>query len=332
MKILVTGGMGFVGHGIASTLVSQGHEVHVIGRTQNPPKSKLISGLYYHSHDLTRGMADAGWFKEFTTVFHVAAKAGIGGKYEEYRLANLVATEKLLQACQQQEVERFIYTSTPSVTFSIDPIRGGNENLPYSKEKFSPYASTKALAEQAVLSTDQPNRMRTLALRPHLIWGAGDPHLLPRVIGSHRQGKLKRIGKGENRVDLTHVDNVVHAHTCAFRAMLDNPLLGGKAYFIGQNEPVNLWDWLNDIFKILELPHLEKTVSYKNAYRIGWLMEKIWGILPLTSDPPMTRFVASQLAHDHWFSGEAAEQDLQYNPPLNMAEAMEKTIPWLKTL
>ena len=174
--------------------------------------------------------------------------------------------------------------------------------------------------------------MRTLALRPHLIWGTHDPHLLPRVIAKHRQGKLKKVGEGANRVDLTHVDNVVHAHICAFRSMLANPALGGKAYFISQNEPVNLWDWLNDIFKMLELPQLDKTISYKNAYRIGWLMENVWELLPLISDPPMTRFVASQLAHDHWFCCGAAKQDLQYEPLINMAEAMKKTIPWLKTL
>ena len=332
MKILVTGGMGFVGHGVASSLVSAGHEVHVLGRAQSPPKSKLIYGLHYHCHDLTKGMEEADWFREFTTVFHVAAKAGIGGRYEEYRLANLVATERLLQACQQKGVERFIYTSTPSVTFSIGPIRGGDESLPYFEENLSPYASTKALAEQAVLGADQSNQMRTLALRPHLIWGTGDPHLLPRVIARHRQGKLKKIGKGKNLVDLTHVDNVVHGHVCAFRAMLSNPSLGGKAYFISQNDPVNLWDWLNEIFEMLELPHLEKTVSFRNAYRIGWLLEKIWALYPLASDPPMTRFVASQLAHDHWFSGCAAERDLHYKPLLNMTEAMDKTLPWLRTL
>lgn len=332
MKILVTGGMGFVGHRLASALISKGFEVHVLGRTQYPPRKKLISGLNYHCQDLTQEIPNQNWLRDIKTVFHVAAKAGMGGRYEDYKLANLVATVQLLQTCKSIGVERFIYTSTPSVTFSTDPICDGNESLPYSQEKFSSYASTKALAEQAVLATDQPNRMRTIALRPHLIWGSGDPHLLPRVISRHRLGKLKKVGEGKNRVDLTHVDNVVHAHLCAFEAMLTNPTLGGKAYFISQNEPVNLWDWLNEIFAKLQLPHLEKSISYENAYRIGWILENTWNLLRLKSDPPMTRFVASQLAHDHWFSSAAAEGDLHYKPLLTMSAAMEKTLPWLQTL
>lgn len=332
MKILVTGGLGFVGHALVKKLLSQGHEVHALGRTLNPPSTKLVHGLEYHSHDLANEPIQAPWFEGTDTVFHVAAKAGVGGRYETFRQANLTATENLLQASRQNGVTQFIYTSTPSVTFSTLPIRGGDESLPYSREVFSPYASTKALAEQAVLSEHNTNGMRTLALRPHLIWGMGDPHLLPRVISRHRAGKLKIVGDGENLVDLTHLDNVVHAHLCALRSMLTNNLLGGHAYFIGQNEPVPLWKWLNEVFFEIGLPHLKKSVSYRSAYCLGYMLELFWDLFDLASDPPMTRFVACQLAHDHWFSSSAAERDLGYRPVITMADALQKTLPWLKTL
>ncbi|MEK9772805.1 MAG: NAD-dependent epimerase/dehydratase family protein [Opitutae bacterium] len=332
MKILITGGLGFIGHAIARRLLEEGHEVHALGRTSNPPTNKLIHGLHYHSHDLSRERLKDDWFKGTETVFHVAAKAGIGGRYQDYRLANLSATEQLLQACTEMDVSHFIYTSTPSVSFSTRPIRGGDESLPYSSEVFSPYASTKALAEQAVLSAHDSKGLRTLALRPHLVWGPGDPHLLPRVISRHRAGKLKMVGDGQNRVDLTHLDNVVHAHLCALHSMVSDQQLGGKAYFIGQEEPVLLWDWLNEIFAELGLPRLEKSVSYRTAFRLGYLIEGIWAMFSLSGDPPMTRFVASQLAHDHWFSSSAAKKDLGYRPLICMEEAMRKTLPWLKTL
>ena len=332
MKILVTGGLGFVGNAIVRSLLAEGHEVHALGRTSDPPLNKLLHGLHYHCHDLSEHILKKDWFEGTDTVFHVAAKAGVGGRYEEYKLANLIATEQLLLACSQMEVSHFIYTSTPSVSFSTRPIRGGDESLPYSKEVFSPYASTKALAEQSVLSAHNPKGMRTLALRPHLVWGHGDPHLLPRVISKHRAGKLKIVGDGKNRVDLTHLDNVVHAHLCALRSMVSDRQLGGKAYFVGQGEPVLLWDWLNEIFSELGLPRLEKSVSYGTAYRLGHLIEGIWALFSLAGDPPMTRFVATQLAHDHWFSSLAAEKDLGYRPLIDMEEAMGKTLPWLKTL
>ena len=332
MKILVTGGMGFVGNALAHALLKRGHEVHALGRSLNPPKEKLLPGLIYHSHDLSRKPLSKDWFKKTDVVFHVAAKAGVGGKYLDYKLANLIATEKLLQTCKEYEVSKFIYTSTPSVVFSPNPIRGGDESLPYSKENFSPYASTKALAEQGVLAADDPAGLRTLALRPHLVWGPGDPHLLPRVVARHRAGRLKIIGDGKNQVDLTHIENVVHAHLCALDAMISNSALGGNPYFIGQNEPVCLWDWLNQVFAELHLAPLNKFISYKTAYNIGWLMEQAWKILPLKDEPPMTRFVACQLAHDHWFSEVAAKRDLGYQPLLSMEEALRKTHPWLRNL
>ena len=109
-----------------------------------------------------------------------------------------------------------------------------------------------------MLQAHQPQRFQTIALRPHLIWGKGDPHLLPRVIGRHRKGKLRIVGEGQNKVDLTHARNVVHAHLCAFKSMVRNPSIGGNAYFINQNEPVRLWNWLNQLFKDIGLPVLNK--------------------------------------------------------------------------
>ena len=254
MKILVTGGMGFVGHHLVKLLLGQKHEIVVLGRSSKAPHDRMLPGLTYQSCDLSKGGLESKWFDGVEGVFHVAAKAGVGGSYREYQLANFHATQNLLEKCLESEVKLFIHTSTPSVVFSTRPICGGNESLPYSKENFSPYASTKALAEKAVLAANNFEGMRTLALRPHLVWGSEDPHLLPRVVARHRAGKLRIVGNGKNLVDLTHVENVAHAHLCALNAMRSDPFLGGKPYFIGQNEPVSLWDWLNLLFSKLDLP------------------------------------------------------------------------------
>ncbi len=332
MKILVTGGLGFVGHGLCKALLDAGHEVHALGRTIKPNPAKLLAGLVYHSHDLAKDAPPNGCLDGTDAVFHAAAKAGVGGTYEQYRLANLVATEQLLSASKYHGVPRFIYTSTPSVVFSTKPIREGDESLTYSTESFSDYASSKAQAERMVLSANDPSRIQTLALRPHLVWGAGDPHLMPRVIQRHRSGKLRIVGDGTNRVDLTHVENVVHAHLCALRSLIANPSLGGNPYFIGQDEPVILWEWINHVFAQIGLPPLEKSISYRTARTVGWVMEQAWKFLPMQGEPPMTRFVACQLANDHWFSCRAAEKDLGYKPVLSMKQALEKTLPWLRAL
>jgi len=334
MKIVITGGLGFVGNQVARQLARNfpNAKITAVGRSSAAAPSKIFKNLEYVSSDLTYKNLSFSWLKGVDCVFHVAAKAGIGGCFNDYYQANFTATQGLLNASKEYGVRQFIYTSTPSVVFTNQNIQGGNESLPYIQSKISPYAYTKAKAEKLVLESNCPGEFQALALRPHLIWGKEDPHLLPRILQKHRNNKLKIVGSGKNRMDITHVSNVAHAHICAFQAMLQNQKLGGKPYFIGQNEPVEIWPWLNEIFKNLELPELTKKISYQSAYSIGLIMEKIWNGFHITSDPPMTRFVASQLAHDHWFSGKAAEHDLNYHPLISMNQAMQDTLPWLRSL
>ena len=182
----------------------------------------------------------------------------------------------MLESCLASGVRRLVYTSTPSVTFSGKPIRAGTESLPRVKDRISFYALTKAMAEKAVLKAHDPGKLQTLALRPHLVWGEGDPHLLPRVISRHKEGKLKIVGDGNNQVDLTHVDNVCHAHLCAMKTLLENETAGGKAYFIGQeaSPPVAM---AKQLVCETGLPPLEKSIGFGKAYFAGLVLEKSGG-------------------------------------------------------
>ena len=332
MKILITGGTGFIGYSLARRLLSAGHDVHVVGRSAAPPESKDFDKITYHPHDLSTQGIPSNILSGTELVFHIAAKAGVGGSYSSYYAANYLATVNLLKSCLACRIPRMVFTSSPSVVFSGGSIRNGNESLAYVKSNLSSYATTKALAEGAVLEAHSPGIFQALALRPHLVWGEGDPHLLPKVIKRHKAGKLRIVGNGENRVDLTHIDNVCHAHLCAMETLLENKAVGGKAYFIGQDEPVLLWPWLNDLFEQLNLPTLKKRISFGKAYFGGLILEKSWQLLRLRNDPPMTRFVACQLAHDHWFSSQAARTDLGYEPLQSMKESLEKSLPWLRSL
>lgn len=331
MKILVSGGTGFVGTAVTESLLALGHEVHTIGRS-TPSFCDKTKNRYHHTFDLTKDDLPKSLMSGTEIFFHIAAKAGVWGSYSQFFSANVTATRKILTACQSYHIPKLIYTSTPSVVFSQKPISNGTEALPYVQNEFSPYAKTKSIAEKEVLKAHMPGKLQTIALRPHLVWGKGDPHLLPRVIQRHRAGKLKIIGDGTNKVDLTHIDNVAHAHICAMQAMLKNENLGGKPYFISQDEPVYLWDWLNQLFQLLELPPLSQSLNFKTAFLIGSGLESLWSLLNLKNEPPMTRFVACQLAHDHWFSIKSAERDLVYKPVKRMNQAMDETLPWLQSL
>ena len=293
--------------------------------------SKKNSTVKHHQLDLSKKVLNFEQFKGIECIFHTAAKAGIDGRYNDYYTANYLGTKNILNLAKDIGVKYFIYTSSPSVVFSGKPISDGNEKLSYVSNRVSPYSHTKALAEEAVLHANN-NTFLSTSLRPHLIWGENDPHLLPKVISRHKNGKLKIVGGGNNQVDLTHIDNVVHAHILAFDALLEGYPLGGKAYFISQNEPVKLWDWLNSIFRDLNLDPIDNKISFPKAYCAGAFLEILWKILRLKSDLPMSRFVACQLAHDHWFSTESAKSDFGYEPIISMSEAMKKTLPWLRSL
>ena len=327
MKILVTGGGGFVGGYVIERLLARGYAVRSIGRSSQPQLE--AQGVEVVCGDLTDAPAVSAACEGVDAVFHVAARAGVWGSWESYYQPNVIGTRNVVAACQQQGVERLIYTSTPSVVFTGQPIRGGDESLPYGKNWLCHYAHTKAIAEAEALAANSES-LKIVALRPHLIFGPGDPHLLPRVIESVQAGRLKIIGDGKSRVDVSYVGNVTDAHLDAFDALAAGTG-AGQAYFISQGESVELWPWVNSILEGLGHAPLTKQVPLPVAYAVGALCEGLWKVLGRRNEPPITRFVAVELAKDHYFDISAARRDLGYLANTPMAEALNQTILDLKT-
>jgi nucleoside-diphosphate-sugar epimerase len=330
-SVTITGGGGFLGKTILRQCRERGWNVRALGRTPHP---ELVSeGVEFFPIDLS----DSKKIPEITKIFsgsdlvlHTAAKAGVWWKYAEFECANLTGTKNVIEACKRAAIRNLVYTSTPSVTFNGNAICGGNESLPYYTGKLSSYAKTKAQAESLVRSTHSPE-LRTVSLRPHLIWGVGDPHLLPRVISQAAQMKLRIVGEGKNKVDLTHVENAAHAHLLAAEALLtDSEILCksdyGKAYFVSDGAPVSLWSWINTFLEGVGVPVVTQKISFKAAYRAGTLLEFFWKVFGVAGEPPITRFVATELSHDHWFDISAIRQDLGYIPPVSNDTGMRELI------
>lgn len=333
IRVAVTGGGGFLGNAILRHCRARGWEVVALGRT---PRPDLVGeGVSFSSLDISRPENIEKLAEIFTgtdVVFHTAAKAGVWGKYADFEKANLTGTRNVIEACRRAGTSNLVYTSTPSVVFNGNAICGGNESLPYYSGKLSPYAKTKAEAEAEVRRAHSGN-LRTVSLRPHLIWGVGDPHLLPRVIEQASQMKLRIVGDGKNKVDLTHVENAAHAHLLAAEALLtDNPALcknpngNGNAYFVSDGAPVVLWDWINNFLTGLGVPAVTGKISFKAAYRAGTLLEFFWKIFGVAGEPPITRFVATELSHDHWFDISALKKDLGYAPIVSDAEGVRRLL------
>ena len=308
--VLVTGGAGFLGQAIVARCQQRGYKIRVVGRSPRP--ANLSSEIDYIQGDLAQSEIAQAAVKGCDYVFHVAAKAGIWGRWDDYVAANITATYHLIEAAKLNGVRAFVHTSTPSVVFSGESFNGANESLPYGQNWLCAYAETKAEAEKIALKASSP-QMPVCALRPHLIWGPGDTHLFPRILARARAGKLRIVGDGENLVDVTHVDTAANAHLSALDALLAGRA-HGKAYFISQGQPVKLWEFVNRLLVGAGLPAVTQKISLKKAYTIGSILEAAWTLLRLRGEPPMTRFVAVELAKDHAFDVSAARRDLGLQP------------------
>jgi nucleoside-diphosphate-sugar epimerase len=326
MQVLVTGGGGFVGGYIVDRLLARGYAVRSLGRSAQPQLS--ARGVEVVCGDLTDAGVVLAACEGMDAVFHVAARAGVWGSWDSFYQPNVVGTRNVVDACREQGVGRLVYTSTPSVVFNRKAIRGGDETMPYGRDWLCHYAHTKALAEAALLAANS-EALKVVALRPHLIFGPGDPHLLPRVLESVRNGRLKIVGDGTNQVDVSYVGNVADAHLNALDALASGAA-AGNAYFISQGEPVQLWPWLNGI--LVELGHapLTQRLPLPLAYGVGAVCELCWQLIRRRDDPPITRFVAVELAKDHYFEIGAAQRDLGYAPHVSMRDALTRTVLDLK--
>jgi 2-alkyl-3-oxoalkanoate reductase len=327
MKALVTGGGGFLGSAIVRQLRARGDQVVSFSRGHYPELAAI--GVEQRRGDLSDLDALVEAARGCDIVFHVAAKAGIWGSYEEYHRANVAGTENVIAACRIHSISRLVYTGSPSVVFDGSDVEGGTEALPYPAHFEAYYPQTKAIAEQAVLAANSLT-LATVSLRPHLIWGPNDNHLVPRIVAKGRSGKLRRIGERSCLVDTVYVDNAAEAHLNAADRLRPGAPPAGKAYFISNGEPVPLWDMVNRILAAAGVPPVTRSVSPSLAYAAGSICESIWRTLRLSGEPPMTRFVAKELATAHWFDISAAKRDLGYQPRISIDEGLKRLREWFE--
>ncbi|MCP4246066.1 MAG: NAD-dependent epimerase/dehydratase family protein [bacterium] len=326
MKALVTGGGGFLGGAIVRQLHARSHRVIALGRNRYPDLERI--GIATIQADIRDAEALRTACAGVDVVLHVAALPGIWGKRRDFWTINVDGTRNVIDACRRAGVRRLVYTSSPSVIFGEDPLCGVDESQPYPGRYLADYPETKAVAERSVLEANGPN-LATVALRPHLIWGPGDPHLIPRIVDRARRGRLAQVGDGTNLVDITYIDNAAAAHLLAADALLESPeRCGGRAYFVSQAEPVAIWPWINTLLERLGVPPVQRRVSYATARRAGWLCEQVYKVLRISAEPPMTRFLASQLAKSHYFNTSAAHRDLGYEPVVSTATGLDRLTAW----
>ncbi|QOW21948.1 2-alkyl-3-oxoalkanoate reductase [Novilysobacter avium] len=323
MRILVTGGGGFLGQALCRGLRARGHEVVSFNRGDYPALAAM--GVRQVRGDLAQRDAVIAAAQGCEAVFHNAAKAGAWGPWQEYHDANVLGTRHVLDACRSHGITRVVYTSTPSVTHrATHPVEGGSaESVPYGTGFKVPYASTKLIAEQEVLAANDA-ALATVALRPRLIWGVGDNQLLPRLVERANAGRLRLVGDGGNLVDTTYIDNAAQAHFDAFEHLAIGAACAGRAYFISNGDPRTMRETINGLLAAVGAPLVQKTLPFRLAYAAGAVCEGLWTALPLRGEPPMTRFLAEQLVTAHWYDMGPARRDFGYRPVVGFDEGLAR--------
>ncbi|MDO5552918.1 MAG: NAD-dependent epimerase/dehydratase family protein [Planctomycetia bacterium] len=335
MNILVTGGGGFLGENVVTQLVERGERVRVFCRGDYPHIRAM--GVDLVRGDLRDAQAVSDACRGMDVVFHTAGLPGISVWRKPFYETNVVGTKNILAACFEHKIRKLIYTSSPSVTDGGKPQLGVDESTPYPKKHLAWYPETKAIAERMVLAANgkcdfnpaspvSRDGLLTCSIRPHLLWGSGDRQLVPRLIERAKSGRLAQVGDGTNLIDIAHVENAAKAHLLAMDALEFGSPVAASAYYISQGEPVNCWQWVNRLLAIEGLPPVAKKISFQSAWNHGAVFEAIYKMFGLTGEPPMTRFLSTQLAQSYWFDISKARRELGYEAFVSTEEGIRRMI------
>lgn len=327
-RYVITGGGGFVGKAIGRALRARGDHVVSLARGLYPELTAL--GIETHRVDIS---SDPSRLVELLRgadgVFHTAAKVDMWGERADFFATNVIGTRNIIEACKASGVRNLVFTSSPSVIHDGKDLKGVDESYPYPKHFDAWYPQTKAQAEQEVLAANDGDTLKTVALRPHLIWGPHDTNLIPTVLERARARRLTRIGSGANLIDVTFIDDCVDAHLLAMEALEQGRRQAfGKVYFITQGDPVPMWGWIDQVLRAHGLPPVSRSIGTRLASVLAILMEgaaRVLQAVGIRTTPLLTRFLVSEMSTHHYFSIEAARRDLGYAPTRTVQERMVET-------
>jgi nucleoside-diphosphate-sugar epimerase len=317
VKVLVTGGRGLLGSATARWLADAGHTVTVLQRGDAQLPFRQIRADITDEHAVDTACRDQD------AIVHLAAKVSITGPAAEFERVNVGGTARLLAAAHAWGIERFIYVSSPSVAHAGRALVGETAQPADPARARSHYSRSKAQAEQLVLASD----LATVAIRPHLVWGPGDPQLIHRIVTRGAQGRLALLGSGGALIDTTYVDNAASAIGHALERV-KHPEVRGRAFVVSNGEPRTVRELLQRITSAAGVPGPRRRVPARIAWLAGGGVEALWWASRRSDDPPMTRFLAEQLSTAHWFDQRATQAALAWRPQVSLDEGFRRLAAW----
>lgn len=316
MQIFVTGASGFVGGAATRALIAKGHKVAAMSRSERSDKAIEAMGAKPVRCDLET--LDAGHLKGCKAVVHCAAYVEAWGPRDAWYKANVLGTQRVLDAARAAGVKRFIHIGTEAAIVHGQDIHNADEAYPLSPDSPYPYCATKAQAELRVRAANEAGGFETLVLRPRFIWGPGDTTLLPTVEAMAKSGQWMWIGGGAAMTSTTHIDNLVHGIELALTKGR-----GGEAYFILDDGTISMKDMITSMAASRSLTLPDKSIPAWVADLGGMLCETIWSLFPLKGAPPLTAHAAMVMSRDCTLDGSKARAELGYKPLVTVTAGLK---------
>lgn len=313
MKVLVTGATSMIGVATVQELLRLGHEVRILQRGESPLNGEVVRGDIRDAEVVTRAVSGCD------VVIHAAAKVGLVGSYSEFYDINVAGTKNIIEAAIRAGCRGMVYVSSPSVSYSRTPVNGESAP-PATDDVIGHYSKTKSIAERLVIAEQ---RIATVAIRPHLVWGPGDTQLVGRIVERARQNRLALVNRGEAVVDTTYIDNVADALTAAAVRIGVVDELNGRALVVSNGEPRTVASLVESICQAANVPFAPRTISLRAAVALGVIIETLFKLKP-TAEPPLTKFTAYQLGISHWFDISETQRLLEWAPRISLDEGFQE--------
>lgn len=323
MRVLVTGASGFLGGAVARGLLDAGYEVTVLQRGASGLPCREVRG------DITDELAVADAVSGANAVIHLAAKVAVAGDPEEFARINVAGTRTLIEAARMAGVRRFVQVSSPSVAHAGSPLVGAGAAPANPTTAHGSYSRTKAESENIALAADASG-FAVVAVRPHLVWGPGDEQLVGRIVARAQAGRLFLIDHGAALIDTTVVDNAVSALIASMERAEDREV-HGRAFVVSNGQPRSVCELLTRMARAAGAPEPARSVPFRMAWLAGFVAERAWRHHPRgdrAGDPPMTTFLAEQLATAHWFDQRETKRVLGWQPSVGLDEGFDRLTAW----
>lgn len=315
MTVLVTGASGWLGAAVARSLVARGDEVRTLQR-----RPSGVAGAADVLGSVTDASAVARAVDGAEAVVHLAAKVSFAGARADFEATNVGGTRLLLEAARTAGARRFVFVSSPSVAHTGRSIVGEGAAPAEPALARGAYARTKAAAELVAVSADAPG-FAVVAVRPHVVWGPGDPQLVARIQQRAAAGSLPLVGSGAALVDSTYVDDAVDALLAALDRAED---VHGEAFVVTSGEPRPIAELIAGFCAAAGIRPPSRHVPAVLARLAGSVVEAAWRVVPGDDEPPMTRFLAEQLSTAHWFDQRRTRDRLGWRPEVGVTEGLRR--------